>query len=174
MHSEGRLSLSAMASEDSSRSERLSSLLRGEHALWNIFGQISTYAILFFGTPHNGVRKESLLLQYRRSPLDRSGPSHFMINLLRGSEMLQEITDQFAPLMKRFAIFNFWEQKQTHSGDVSTYLVEEDSAAPMWDNSERCGIFATHGDMIKFSEIQNPGYRATQQYITALPRRVSG
>lgn len=144
---------------------------RGVEHLRSIF--TSTYAILFFGTPHNGVQKESLLLRYHRSPLDRSGPSHFMINLLKGSEMLQEISDQFTPLMKRFAIFNLWEQKKTQTDNMSAYIVEEESAAPMWDSSEKCGVFATHSDMIKFSEAQDPGYRvvleALIRYTVAAP-----
>jgi hypothetical protein len=81
---------------------------------------MSTRAIVFLGTPHNGIRKESLLLRHQHPQLDRPGPSQFMLNLLRGSEMLQEITDQFAPLMKRFAIYNLWEQRKTKVGDVST------------------------------------------------------
>ncbi|KAK0515736.1 hypothetical protein JMJ35_001770 [Cladonia borealis] len=120
---------------------------------------MSAYAILFFGTPHNGVRKESLLLSYQDTHPDRPGPSQFMLNLLRGSEMLQEITDQFAPLMKRFAVYNLWEQRKTNVGSVSAYVVEENSAELTWDNAERCGISATHNEMIKFSDVHDPGYR---------------
>ncbi len=134
---------------------------------------MSTYAIIFLGTPHNGVQKDSLLLRYQHAPPDRPGPSQFMLNLLRGSEMLQEITDQFAPLMKRFAVYNLWEQRKTKMGDVSAYIVEEDSAAPTWDDTERCGISATHDDMIKFSDVHDHGYRvilgALVRYIPGAP-----
>ena len=34
----------------------------------------STYAIVFLGTPHNGVRKEGLLLQHQRPEADELGP----------------------------------------------------------------------------------------------------
>ncbi len=132
---------------------------------------MSTYAIIFLGTPQNGVQKDSLLLRYQHTPLDRPGPSQFMLNLLRGSEMLQEITDQFAPLMKRFAVYNLWEQRKTKMGDVSAYIVEEDSAAPTWDDTERCGISATHDDMIKFSDVHDHGYRVI---LGALVRYVAG
>lgn len=134
---------------------------------------MSTYAIIFLGTPHNGVRKDSMLMQHQHAPLDRPGPSQFVLNLLRGSEMLQEITDQFAPLMKRFAVYNLWEQKKTRVGDVSAYVVEEDSAAPTWDDAERCGISATHNEMIKFSDVHDHGYRvilgALVRYIESAP-----
>ena len=138
----------------------------------------STRAIVFLGTPHNGVRKESLLLQHQHPQLDRPGPSQFILNLLRGSEMLQEVTDQFAPLMKRFAVYNLWEQRKTKVGDVSAYIVEEDSAAPTWDNTERCGIFATHDGMNKFSDVHDPGYRvvleALARYIVTAPALIHG
>ena len=88
--------------------------------------------------------------------------------------MLQEITDQFAPLMKRFAVYNLWEQKQTKLGPgVNAYVVEEDSAAPAWDIAERCGVFATHDGMNKFADVHDPGYRvvfeALARYIVSAP-----
>ena len=134
---------------------------------------VCTYATIFLGTPHSGVRKDSLLLQYQHALPDRPGPSQFMLNLLRGSEMLQEITDQFAPLMKRFAVYNLWEQNKTKVGDRSAYVVEEDSAAPAWDEVEKCGISATHDEMIKFSSVHDHGYRvilgALARYIECAP-----
>lgn len=130
---------------------------------------VSTHSIVFLGTPHNGVRKESLGLWHHHRP----GPSQFLLNLLRGSEMMQEITDQFAPLMKRFAVYNLWEQRKTKAGHVRSFVVEEDSAAPAWDNTERCGIFATHDGMIKFSDVHDQGYRvvleALARYIMSAP-----
>jgi hypothetical protein len=137
---------------------------------------ISTYGIIFLGTPHNGVQKDSLLLQHQRLLIEGLGPSQFMLNLLKGSEMLQEITDQFAPLINRLAIYNLWEEKKSRTGDLSTYVVEEDSAAPMWDSAERCGIFATHDKMVKFSSAHDPGYRvvleALARYISNAPALV--
>ena len=132
---------------------------------------MSTYAIMFFGTPHNGVPKDSLFIQTEHAALDRPGPSQFMLNLLKGSEMLQEITDQFAPLMKRFAVYNLWEQKKIRVGNRSAYVVEEDSAAPPWDDVERCGISATHQDMVKFKDTQDRGYRVI---LEALVRYIEG
>jgi hypothetical protein len=39
--------------------------------------------------------------------------------LATGSEVLQEITDNFTPLMKRFCLYFFWEQNKTDL--VTTY-----------------------------------------------------
>ena len=131
---------------------------------------VSTYAILFMGTPHTGIRKDALLLP---SKGEGAGPSQFMISLLKGSEMLQEITDQFAPLLKHFCVYYFWEQMETQAQTIKTYIVDEDSAAPGWDNVDRCGIMATHSGMVKFKNCLDRGYRvvldALLRYIRAAP-----
>ena len=130
----------------------------------------STYAILFMGTPHNGISKEILLLPRED---EGPGPSQFMISLLKGSEMLQEITDQFAPLIKQFNIYNFWEETKTRAGVLEAYVVDEESAAPLWDNVERCGITATHSGMVKYKSPVDHGYRvvleALVRYIRSAP-----
>ena len=68
------------------------------------------------------------------------------------AETLETITDQFAPLMKQFHNFFFWEEIPTSFGHRSGFVVEESSAAPILDNTERSGIGATHSSMIKFSQ----------------------
>jgi len=131
---------------------------------------ISTYGILFMGTPHNGIDKDSLLLPRKGDGL---GPSQFMISLLKGSEVLQEVTDQFAPLMKQFSIYCLWEELPTHAGKTRAYIVDRESAAPSWDNVDRCGITATHSGMVKFRRPEDPGYRvvleALMRYIKDAP-----
>ena len=42
--------------------------------------------------------------------------------LQAGSEVLQEITDNFTPLMKRFRIYFFWEQEKTNLGMTWDYV----------------------------------------------------
>jgi hypothetical protein len=125
-----------------------------------------TYGIMFLGTPHNGVSKHSLLSQNRCS----TGPSHFMLSLLKGSEMLNEINDQFAPLMKQFAIFNFWEELETQCGAHKYYVVDQESAAPAWDNVEKCGIMATHSTMVKFESRMDRRFRPVLEALSRYAR----
>jgi hypothetical protein len=122
-----------------------------------------TYGILFLGTPHNGVNKESLLS-------GSTSPSHFMLSLLKGSEMLNEINDQFAPLMKQFAIFNFWEELETQFGSRSYYVVDQESAAPAWDNVEKCGIAAAHSTMTKFENRKDRRFRPILEALSRYAR----
>lgn len=95
-----------------------------------------TFAILFFGTPHHGSSKANLLgnlqkvasLAVPKAAIDlESG----LVNALeKESETLQNITDQFAPLMPSFRIFFFWEQEKTDLKYKRDYIVDETSAAP--------------------------------------------
>ena len=102
-----------------------------------------------------------------------------LLNALReGSETLQNVTDQFAPVMKRFRIYFFWEQEKTTIPHSKAYvchsicyvlsemivadsekIVDESSAAPILDNTERSGIAADHSHMCKFENSDVPGYR---------------
>ena len=83
------------------------------------------------------------------------------------SEVLQNITDQFAPLQYRFRIFFFWEQERTDLKYTKDYIVDETSAAPILDDTERSGIAADHRDMCRFNRKESPGFRTV---IAALKR----
>jgi len=126
-----------------------------EH-LYSIF--TSTYGILFMGTPHNGIEKTSWPVMAQNAAGVADAPSQLLTALARQSETLQNINDQFAPLTKQFHIFFFWEQLRTDLGATQSYVVEEDSAAPIWDNTERSGIHANHSQMCKFASTKAPGF----------------
>jgi hypothetical protein len=131
---------------------------------------VSTYAILFFGTPHNRMGTARWLAMESKQTSELRPPkigSHSNSVLSSDSEALDLITDQFAPLMKQFQIFFFWEELQTSLGRQSIFMVEESSAAPNVDNTERCGVDATHSQMVKFSDKSTSSYRTT---IAALRR----
>ncbi|KAI0805386.1 hypothetical protein GGR55DRAFT_690707 [Xylaria sp. FL0064] len=134
----------------------------------------STVAALFMATPHHGFRKDAILYASRSR---YSEPSNFMLSLLEGSEALQEITDQFAPIMKHFFIYNFWEQLRTTVGRHNIYVVDRASASPSWNEVDQCGINATHSQMVKFSSSASPGYKlvlaALDKYIKSAPATVA-
>ncbi|MCJ1371023.1 hypothetical protein MMC20_002238 [Loxospora ochrophaea] len=94
--------------------------------LYSVF--VSTYAVLFLGAPHNGSNKAHLASTSRRmisalvpsKILDTEGQ---LLDALReGSEVLQNITDMFVPLMKNFRIYFFWEQEKTDLGATEDYV----------------------------------------------------
>jgi hypothetical protein len=147
--------------------------------LYTIF--VSTYGILFFGTPHNRTDRaiwlapESTQSLELRTTIQTGGRFNSALN--GNSETLVLITDQFAPLMKNFRVFFFWEEVQTCIGDRSGFIVEESSAAPILDNTERSGIDATHSSMVKFSNVNSSSYRtvieALRRYCREAPRVIA-
>jgi hypothetical protein len=134
---------------------------------------LSTYGIIFLATPHMGFSKDVLLLWNQEQSYS---PSQFMLSLLYDSDALQEIADQFAPLIKQFAIYNLWERKETKFGETEAYVVDQASAAPSWEDVDQCGIDATHSEMAKFSSWKSPGYRlvlaALKKYIKSAIRTI--
>ncbi len=84
------------------------------------------------------------------------------------SETLQNITDYFVPMMRQFCIFFFWEQEQTNLKLLGRdYIVVQESAAPVYDDTERAGIAADHRSMVKFEDPSSQGFRMV---IEALSR----
>lgn len=89
---------------------------------------VSTFAILFLGTPHDGGNKAKLASTSRRmigalvpsKMIDTQG--QLLDALQEGSEVLQNITDMFVPYMKDFHIFFFWEQEKTNMGVTQDYV----------------------------------------------------
>ena len=140
---------------------------------------ISTFAILFFGTPHNGASKSNWLVPLR----GRDTPAHIYQNEIlsvvkKDSESLQMITAEFSPLMKQFHIFFFWEEVPTDLGNRTVFVVEESSAAPLMYNTERSGIPANHEGMVRFPSSSCSSYRtvieALKRYCREAPKVVAG
>ena len=92
------------------------------------------------------------------------------------SEVLENITDQFAPLLHRFRIFFLWEQERTSLKYTNDYIVDETSAAPILDNTERSGIAADHRGMCRFERKDSPGFRtviaALRRYCQEAPEMI--
>lgn len=83
---------------------------------------------MFFGTPHQGSGTANLATFAQRI-VDVLVPSKIVDTqsqlldaLKEGSEMLQEITDNFVPLMKNIRIYFFWEQEKSDLGYKLDYV----------------------------------------------------
>ena len=125
---------------------------------------VSTFGILFFGTPHNCPDIASWVqLGFGAASQINNSMEEVGVH----PETLAAVTDQFAPLMKQFRVFFFWEEVMTDLGYWCGYIVEESSAAPLVDDTERSGIDATHFGMTKFSMTTLSSYRTV---IAALKR----
>ncbi|KAK2753243.1 hypothetical protein FQN54_007934 [Arachnomyces sp. PD_36] len=152
--------------------------------LYSIF--VSTYGILFFGTPHNSTN----ITAWPGEKSTKSSDFRIAMKIERQSDIplngdsatFEAITDQFVPMMKHFRVFFFWEGIQTQIGTRFGYVVKESSAAPILDNTERAGIDSTHTGMVKFSKKNTSKYRTViaallrycKQAPTVISRRWEG
>lgn len=125
---------------------------------------LSTYGILFFGTPHNGTRKANLASVFQHM-IKVAAPSKVLSTdgglldaLQENSEILQNINDMFVPLMGDFHIHFFWEQEKTDLGVAKGYVVNDQSAAPIQADTVRSGLPYNHVEMVKFESPSAPGY----------------
>jgi hypothetical protein len=143
---------------------------------------VSTYGILFLGTPHNGsdLAKWGTLLQHICSavlPKKFFDTSPQLIEALKSNnETLQNINRLFIPIIDRFHVYMFHESKPMDFKGTRSLVVDEDSAAPDIDGVERMGIERDHSHMCKFEDENAPGYdvvaEAVQRYADAAPRLI--
>jgi hypothetical protein len=140
---------------------------------------VSTYAILFLGTPHHGTDKASLVSTARRM-IAAVTPSKILDSdaqlldaLKEGSETLENITDGFVPLMSKFRVFFFWESEKMDLKGTLDYVVTQESAAPNIPDTRRAGLRTDHVGLARFESASTPGFRvvaaAVKQYATEAP-----
>lgn len=135
---------------------------------------VSTYGILFLGTPHNGsdIAKWGTLLQsicsavLPKKVMETS--SQLVTSLRTNNETLQNINVLFADMLPRFHICFFHETRSTDVKGSRQVIVDESSASPPVEGAERAGIEADHISMCKFEDENAPGYEvvadALQRY----------
>ncbi|KAJ5170921.1 Cytochrome P450 [Penicillium coprophilum] len=141
-----------------------------------------TYGILFFGTPHSGSSKARQLdtIHKLASFIVPKRVARFETNLVTGieddSETIQNIAEDFSPLMSRYHIMFLWEQFRTDLKYTMDYIVDRESAAPILDGTDRCGIAADHRGICKFENVDSPGFKvvivALKRYCMAAPTRI--
>ncbi|KAJ5095399.1 hypothetical protein NUU61_004755 [Penicillium alfredii] len=138
---------------------------------------VSTFGILFLGTPHNGsdIAKWGLLLHNICSavlPKKVMEASPQLVKALRtNNETLQHINSLFANIMSRFHIYFFHETRSTDVRGTREIIVDEASAAPYMDGVERMGIEADHSHMCKFEDENAPGYEVVAEAILRYSRQ---
>ncbi|KAL1957927.1 hypothetical protein VTO42DRAFT_5319 [Malbranchea cinnamomea] len=132
---------------------------------------VSTYGILFLGTPHNGsdMAKWGSIIQsisHAVIPKKIFDSSEQLLNILKtDNEHLQNINRDFSHIMKRFSVYFFHESKPMDLKGTRVFVVDEKSAAPILDGVERMGIEADHGGMCRFRDENAPGYVAVAEAI---------
>ena len=140
---------------------------------------ISTYGILFLGTPHGGfdnaewdTRIESICKATLPAGLISSQPQH--VGAFRtSSETIQNIDRSFIQLTSRFRIYFFHEGKPTNLKGDYRYIVDEESAAPNIQDVERAYIQQDHFNMCKFENYSAPGFHIVMEAISRYASQAS-
>jgi nucleoside phosphorylase len=138
---------------------------------------VSTFGILFLGTPHNGsdIAKWSLLLRrICTAVLPKKiieGSPQAIKALQTNNETLQHTNSLFTDIMSRFNICFFHETRSTDIRGTREIIVDEASAAPYFEGLERCAIETDHGHMCRFDDENSPGYELVAEVILRYSRQ---
>ena len=138
---------------------------------------VSTYAILFFGTPHGStsIRNWHSFEHCVRSggEIAGTGDDIYPHDLYEDIKLSEAIHREFSPHLHRYRTFCFWEQLKTSFGYESTLIVDSSSASLQIDTAETHGIHETHSEMVKFKSPSSPGYHVVIEALSRYCKRCS-
>ncbi|KAH9906070.1 hypothetical protein F4778DRAFT_693094 [Xylariomycetidae sp. FL2044] len=140
---------------------------------------VSTYGMIFLGTPHTGsdIASWGTVLQ---AMSDAVVPKSFfqsesvlLKTLKRDNETLQNINNHFLDIYQRFKILMAHENHKTDFKGTRMLVVDANSAGPQLPGVTYYSIEATHSGMCKFDSKNAPGYRtiatAIREWVLAAP-----
>ncbi|KAK8088309.1 hypothetical protein PG997_003270, partial [Apiospora hydei] len=126
---------------------------------------VSTFGIIFLGTPHVGSDMGSwaVMLQGMSDAVIPKAFWHsesvLLKTLKRDNETLQNINNHFLDIYQRFKILMAHENHKTDLKGTKMLVVDAQSASPQLPGVTYFAIEATHSGMCKFESRNSPGYR---------------
>ncbi|RYP09080.1 hypothetical protein DL764_001501 [Monosporascus ibericus] len=126
---------------------------------------VSTYGIVFLGTPHTGSDMAAwgtVLQAMSDAVVPKSffqSESVLLKTLKRDNETLQNINNHFLDIYQRFKIMMAHENHKTDLKGTRMLIVDANSAGPQLPGVTYYAIEATHSGMCKFESKNAPGYR---------------
>ncbi|RYP63662.1 hypothetical protein DL769_006917 [Monosporascus sp. CRB-8-3] len=126
---------------------------------------VSTYGIVFLGTPHTGSDMAAwgtVLQAMSDAVVPKSffqSESVLLRTLKRDNETLQNINNHFLDIYQRFKILMAHENHKTDLKGTRMLIVDANSAGPQLPGVTYYAIEATHSGMCKFESKNAPGYR---------------
>ncbi|KAF5983552.1 SERAC1 [Fusarium coicis] len=126
---------------------------------------VSTFGLVFLGTPHVGSDAATwgLILQ---AMSDAVIPKRFfdsesvlLKTLKKDNETLANINSHFLDIYQRFEIHMVRENQKTDIKGHKFFIVDANSAGPQLPGVTYYGIEASHSNMCKFEGTNSPGFR---------------
>ncbi|KAK8036599.1 hypothetical protein PG991_001736 [Apiospora marii] len=135
--------------------------------------RLSTFGIMFMGTPHqggNGVQVGKLLVNI--ASLFMAANNHILRDLERDSEWLQQQLGQYAPISGDFVTKFAYEDYPTRTALGHSIMVVPYASAvvPGQADAEPIVIHADHINMVKFLSKGDPGYSAVSGEMQIMMR----
>ncbi|KAK9412862.1 hypothetical protein SUNI508_12275 [Seiridium unicorne] len=132
---------------------------------------VSTYGIIFLGTPHTGSDMGAWAVTLQAMS-DAVVPKAFwhsepvlLKTLKKDNETLQNINNHFLDIYQRFKIMMAHENHATDLKGTKMLVVDSQSASPQLPGVGYFSIEATHSGMCKFESKNAPGYRTVATSI---------
>ncbi|KAK1451511.1 LipA and NB-ARC domain-containing protein, partial [Colletotrichum melonis] len=126
---------------------------------------VSTFGIVFLGTPHTGsdMATWGIVLQKMADAIAPKkmfeSESVLLKTLKKDNETLQNINSHFLDFYQRFKIHMAHENHKTDIRGTMVTVVDASSASPQLPGVVYYGIEAPHSGMCKFNSSSAPGYR---------------
>ncbi|KAF5246377.1 hypothetical protein FANTH_6893 [Fusarium anthophilum] len=123
--------------------------------------KLSTYAVMFLGTPHQGGEGIPLAEVLRQISSITSYTNKKILNKMeRNSEWLQELQLDYNAISHEFKTIFFYETMKMDVGIMSLLIVPKHSAVISGArDSEEIPLIADHSSMAKFAESKDDGFQ---------------
>ncbi|EFY99702.1 hypothetical protein X797_001103 [Metarhizium robertsii] len=132
---------------------------------------VSTFGLVFLGTPHVGSDAATwgLMLQGMADAIMPrklfESESVLLKTLKKDNETLANINNHFLDIYQRFRIHMVHENHKTDIKGTKITIVDANSASPQLPGVTYYGVEATHSQMCKFASKNAPGFRAVSTDI---------
>jgi len=136
--------------------------------------KLSTYGILFMGTPHQGGSGVALgKLMVNVASVFMAADNRLLQHLERDSEWLQQQLGQYGPISGDFVTKFAFEEYATPTvlGKSIVVVPRASAVVPGAANGEPIAIHADHIHMVKFESKTDPGYRTVSGHLRVMAAR---
>ncbi|KAJ4321902.1 hypothetical protein N0V84_005068 [Fusarium piperis] len=143
---------------------------------------VSTYGLIFLGTPHTGSDATTwgLILQAMSDAIAPKrlfgGEPMLLKTLKKDHEVLTNINSRFWNIHRHFEILMVHENQPSDIKGSKVFVVRAEAANPPLPHVTYFGIEAAHSGMCKFDNLKTPGFRriraAIQQWVHDAPARI--